>query len=372
MKLADKLPTVVEGAQKIHDEVVGQSDLIAQIKAKVNSLPEAGGGEKPTLFAPTIALNSVSSELTITDNRNGDFVPWYDLYIGGEKITTLTSKTAMLADYIEHTETMNVYVQSNLKNFNSIESNVVTWEYENVDGTAGLAYGLSSDGTFATCIGIGDAIETDIKIAGKYEGAPVTRIKMQAFKNSSITSVVIPSSITDIEYYTFDGCTRLKGVYISDLEKWCKINFASNRSNPLCNTPNLYLDNELLTELNIPNTITKIGSYAFFGAMCLTSINIPTSVTAFGYQSFTKCGFSNVAIPNSITSIPSYLFYYCSNLKRLDFSTFTEILKLENKDAFDNTHADLQIKVPANLIDQWKTATNWSTYADKIVTEFTN
>lgn len=290
MKIADKLPTVVEGAQKIYDEVVGQSDLIAQIKAKVNSLPEAGGGEKPTLFAPTIKLNSVSSELTITDNRNGDFVPWYDLYIGGKKITTLTSKTATLTDYIEHTETMNVYVQSNLTNFNSIESNVVEWKIINVAGTPGLVYNLSDDGTYVWCAGIGEAIETDIELATEYEGMPVQSIGNGAFQRcTTITSVVIPSSVKRIGTYAFESCSKLTSVVIYD----------------------------------------------------------------------------------GVTTINDGAFYNCTKLKRVDFSSHTAIPTLGSS-AFSSTHANLQIKVPANLIDKWKTATNWSNYASKIVTEFTN
>lgn len=337
MSIADKLLTVVENEQKIHDEVVGQSDLIAQIKAKVNSLPEAGGGEKPTLFAPTIAVNSVSSELTITDNRNGDFVPWYDLYVNNEFVKTLTAKTATLTDYIEHTETTNVYVQSNLTNFNPSESNVVEWKYVNVAGTAGLAYSLSSDGTYASCNGIGEAIETDIVIAGKYEGVPVTTIVREAFRSCySLTSVVIPDSVTNIAYGAFYGCDNL-------------------------------------VSINIPDSVTTLGTHVFYNCSSLTSIVIGDSVTSIGKLAFNGCSsLTSVVIGRKVTSIGVNAFNRCGKLQKVDLSNHTSVPTLGDVTAFNLTHADLQIKVPASLIDQWKTATNWSEYADKIVTEFTN
>ena len=51
----------------------------------------------------------------------------------------------------------------------------------------------------------------------------------------------------------------------------------------------------------------------------------------------------------------------------IDFSTHTTIPELTSTNAFGNTSPSLVIKVPSALVDEWKTATNWSTYADKIV-----
>lgn len=81
---------------------------------------------------------------------------------------------------------------------------------------------------------------------------------------------------------------------------------------------------------------------------------------------------TDAIIGSGVTSIGYYAFQYCYDLKRVDLSTHTSVPSLGDVTAFQNTHADLQIKVPANLIDEWKSATNWSEYADKIVTEFTN
>lgn len=104
------------------------------------------------------------------------------------------------------------------------------------------------------------------------------------------------------------------------------------------------------TILIISNDINAIGNFAFYDCKKLTSITIPNSVTSIGNNAFDAC----------------------YGLKRVDFSTHTEIPSLANKNAFADTYISLQIKVPASLIDSWKSATNWSALADKIVTEFTN
>ena len=65
-------------------------------------------------------------------------------------------------------------------------------------------------------------------------------------------------------------------------------------------------------------------------------------------------------------SINSFAFAYCRNLVEVNFSARTDIPALESPDVFDNTPDNLAIKVPSDLVDQWKTATNWDAYADKI------
>lgn len=50
-----------------------------------------------------------------------------------------------------------------------------------------------------------------------------------------------------------------------------------------------------------------------------------------------------------------------------DFSQYSAVPSLANTSAFISIPSDCKIIVPDALYDEWKAATNWSTYASKII-----
>ena len=150
-------------------------------------------------------------------------------------------------------------------------------------------------------------------------GNSVVSIGDDAFTGcSDLTSITISNSVTSIGVHAFDGCSGLTSVTISNLEAWCKINFSSLDSNPTFYSNNLYLNGELLTDIEIPNTITEIKNYTFYGCSGLTNITIPDSVTNIGNWAFYKCtGLASITISKSVTSIGDCAFYGCFGLKNV-------------------------------------------------------
>ena len=145
----------------------------------------------------------------------------------------------------------------------------------------------------------------------------ITEIKAYVFYNcTSITSVSIPDSVTSIGSNAFYMCTGLTGVYITDISKWMNIDFDNSASNPLDYAEKLYLNNVLVTSVNIPSTITEIKPYVFYNCTSLTSITIPDSVTNIGAYAFENCSglMGALTIPDSVTSIGNCAFYGCSGL----------------------------------------------------------
>ena len=120
--------------------------------------------------------------------------------------------------------------------------------------------------------------------------------------------------------------------------------------------------------VEIGDSVAIIGGYAFSYCYSLTSITIPNSVTSIGGSAFQNCySLTSITIPNSVTSIGSYAFQNCFGVAFYDFSNHTAVPTLANTSALQGIAADCQIRVPASLVDTWKAATNWSTYADHIV-----
>ena len=117
----------------------------------------------------------------------------------------------------------------------------------------------------------------------------IAQIKNYSFYGCDLTKITVPSSITSIGKDAFYGCNALNDVYISELEKWCKINFNNANSNPLSCADNLYVNNQLTTELTIPNTVTDISDYAFYGCNSLTSVTLSNSVKSIGNNAFNQC-----------------------------------------------------------------------------------
>ena len=118
---------------------------------------------------------------------------------------------------------------------------------------------------------------------------------------TNITSIVIPDSVKSIGSYAFYKCSGLTSVYITDLAKWCGISFEDSSANPLGEAHKLYLNGSLVTDLTIPDSVTRIGSRAFFCCTGLTSVTIPNSVTNIGEDAFYFCdNVRSVAIPQCV------------------------------------------------------------------------
>ncbi|MDE5744644.1 MAG: leucine-rich repeat domain-containing protein [Paramuribaculum sp.] len=118
----------------------------------------------------------------------------------------------------------------------------------------------------------------------------ISEINSYAFSGcSALTSVSIPNSIISMGSNAFSDCSGLKEVHISSLESWCMINFGDATTNPLYYAHNLYLNDEQIDSLVIPEIISEIKQYAFNGCSSLTSVMIPSSVTTIDNYAFSGC-----------------------------------------------------------------------------------
>ena len=79
-------------------------------------------------------------------------------------------------------------------------------------------------------------------------------------------------------------------------------------------------DCDSLTSVVIPDSVTSIGDNAFSSCGSLTSVVIGNSVTSIGVRAFAWCGrLMSVVIPNSVTSIESEAFWGCRSLTEAIF-----------------------------------------------------
>ena len=146
----------------------------------------------------------------------------------------------------------------------------------------------------------------------------VTEIKSYAFYNcAELTSVTIGNSVTSIGNYAFYNCNGLTSVnYSGDIASWLGISFGNSSANPLCYAGNLYVNDQLLSDLVIPDPmINAIKDYAFYNCTGLIYVTIPDSVTSIGNYAFNGCsGLRSAIIDNKVTSIGEYAFRGCTGL----------------------------------------------------------
>ena len=141
---------------------------------------------------------------------------------------------------------------------------------------------------------------------------PVTSIDENAFYCcDNLTSIDIPNSITKIGNFAFGNCPVLTSIVV---ESGNPRYDSRNNCNAIIETA----DNTLIAGCKntiIPNSVILIGERAFEGCDGLTSIVIPNSVTAIGNKAFYSCdGLTSVNIPNSVTAIGKGVFESCDEL----------------------------------------------------------
>ncbi len=168
----------------------------------------------------------------------------------------------------------------------------------------------------------------------------VTNIGNSAFNGcSGLTSITIPNSVTNIGGSAFAGCSGLTSITISDSVTsignyaflGCSVltetiiqlsnpsNWAVNTINSqLAGTRRLFVGDEEVTAISVPDGVTSIGYSAFNGCSGLTSITIPNSVTNIGGSAFAGCsGLTSITIPYGVTSIGDSAFEECSELRSI-------------------------------------------------------
>lgn len=180
----------------------------------------------------------------------------------------------------------------------------------------------------------------NILIPAKHKGKQVISVNSYAFSNNeniksvyektkiifprafeecaSLKTLNIGKNLKNIGEWAFTQCNALEEVNVTDIASWCAIRFDNAYSNPLSCSGKLYIDGKQVTQLVLPENITRINNYAFFGFTSLTDITIPDAVTYIGDGAFTDCSsVVSVFLPKNLTYIGEEAFSQCYSLKSI-------------------------------------------------------
>lgn len=147
--------------------------------------------------------------------------------------------------------------------------------------------------------------------------------------SNSLTNLTLSSKITSAGKYAFNNCSNLKDIryYIyDDLATYIQKGHPAFYVN--CGIK-YYWNNQEITTLEIPTSVTSIGNHAFYGCNGLTSVEFPSNLSSIGDWAFSNCsGLTSVDLPSSITKMGECVFYYCKNLSSVKLPS--EITAISN------------------------------------------
>lgn len=164
-----------------------------------------------------------------------------------------------------------------------------------------------------------------------------------AFKDTAITEIEIPASLTEIgggyAYGMFSGCGQLVSVTVNRGNQTyhsagnCIIETATGTLAAGCNVSVIPEDGSVtaigkyafegcaFTELHMPDSVTELGNRAFANCVNLTQLPLTGNVSTIGSQAFLRCdGLVNAVIPDGVTEIGATMFSYCINLESVRIS----------------------------------------------------
>ena len=161
---------------------------------------------------------------------------------------------------------------------------------------------------------------------------------------TSLTSVIIPSSVTSIGTEAFFNCTNLSSITIP---------------NSVTNIDSYAFRSSGLTSIEIPGSVPRIRNYTFDCCSKLKSVKICNGVTSIGNHAFDNCeALNSVSIPNSMTTIGDFAFSWCMNINSLRVDIDTPISISDNVFIFYNA----TLYVPEGSKALYQAAQPWSRF----------
>ena len=127
---------------------------------------------------------------------------------------------------------------------------------------------------------------------------------------------------------------------------------------------NMFYNFTNLVSVKIPGSVVSISKEAFYYCTSLRNVTLGNGVKTIGLSAFERCPIDNITIPNSVTYIDSLAFSIASSGNVYLYSPIPPTIK--SKNVFGE-FLHPTIHVPIGSGDAYKSATNWSYHASRIV-----
>lgn len=156
----------------------------------------------------------------------------------------------------------------------------------------------------------------------------MNNLSIEITDSEIVDSIVIPKNVTKINYNTFHTTGISKVIYYTgNIADWCKMIFDKETSF----NNDLYINNmKLEGKIIIPEGVTEINPYVFFGFNTITSVSFPTSLKKIGKGAFEWAALEEIVLTDNIEIIDDYAFVCCNspsihfskNLRKIGYCSF--------------------------------------------------
>ena len=205
-------------------------------------------------------------------------------------------------------------------------------------------FGLKTDGSYSIKE-VKNKDVTSVKIPTTYNGKPVKHIDRSAFEGcEELTNIIIPEGVETIDNYAFKDCSKLETISlpnsITEIDSGAFDNCTSlqyniyENGNYLGNTSNPYvvlingIDNSVMS-YKVHENCNVIYENALSGFSELTNVDMPYSITYIGSNAFSLCiSLESFTVPNFVKYFDASWFYYCTNLQSITLSANIELVSI--------------------------------------------
>ena len=122
-------------------------------------------------------------------------------------------------------------------------------------------------------------------------GEYVEHIPSYLFSNApNLKNLSIPSTLKSVGQNAFLNCPNIDSIYCTDLSAWASIDFENDKATPLYGNGKLLINNNPIGKnIEIPEGVTHIGTYAFYNFKSIENIVLPSSINSIGQNAFNTC-----------------------------------------------------------------------------------
>lgn len=323
--------------QTIVYTILNETDRTCMTKSGSSSVP--GNRVTGDLVLPSNPIDG-DTEYSLTEIGNHSFIYNQDLT---SVVIPNSVKSINESAFFYCSSLTSITFGSSLSNIGSIVfaycGSLNKVEFASIESLCSIQFSDANSNplTFAHNLNINGEEIRDITIPES-----VSTIGYYAFNGAKLTSVTIPKSVNSIGESAFNVSDGLNKVEFASIESLCTIQFANVTSNPLTRAHNLYINNEEITNVNIPESVSKIGAYSFSGGSQITSVTISNTVTSIGEGAFYNCqNLKEISISENITSIGDGAFECCNSLTTFNVDPKNELYKAKEGVLFNHDFSTL-------------------------------